>query len=39
MTDGEKVLAMYKYVLKIATLDESLIVKQKARMLSHLLDN
>ena len=30
---------MYKYVLKIATLDESLIVKQKARMLSHLLDN
>ena len=37
--DTEKVLAMYKYVLKVATLDENLIVKQKARMLTHLLDN
>lgn len=30
---------MYKYVLKVATLDENLIVKQKARILTHLLDN
>jgi len=37
--DTEKVLAMYKYVLKVATLDENLIVKQKARILTHLLDN
>ena len=37
--DTEKVLAMYKYVLKVATLDENLIVKQKGRMLTHLLDN
>ena len=32
-------MAMYKYVLKVATLDENLIVKQKARTLNHLLDN
>ena len=37
--DTEKVKAMYKYVLKVGTLDENLIVKQKARMLTHLLDN
>ena len=30
---------MYKYVLKVAALDENLIVKQKARILTHLLDN
>ena len=37
--ETEKVMAMYKYVLKVATLDENLIVKQKARTLNHLLDN
>ena len=35
----EKLLAMYKYVLKVAALDENLIVKQKARILTHLSDN
>ena len=29
---------MYRYVLKVASLDENLIVKQKARFLSHVLE-
>mmetsp|Transcript_38583 Transcript_38583/g.50571 ORF Transcript_38583/g.50571 Transcript_38583/m.50571 type:complete len:90 (+) Transcript_38583:151-420(+) len=29
---------MLKYVLKVATLDENLIVKQKARFLTHVLE-
>ena len=30
---------MYKYILKVASLDENLIVKQKARFLCHILEN
>ena len=30
---------MFRYVLKIASLDENLIVKQKARFLNHILEN
>ena len=29
---------MFKYVLKVASLDENLIVKQKSRFLSHILE-
>ena len=29
---------MLKYVLKVASLDENLIVKQKARFLSHVIE-
>ena len=29
---------MFRYVLKIASLDENLIVKQKSRFLNHVLE-